>query len=90
MFNAYCVTSVVLDSQIVIPIAESTVNIAIPRGSNAAIKVPNTIPKIIKVKGPDTNSALIRSSWILVSNVTSIAICPVLHESKSESISTDS
>ena len=62
MFNAYCVTSVVFDSHIVIPMADNTVKIATPRGSNAAIKVPNTIPKIIKVKGPDTNSALMRSS----------------------------
>ncbi len=62
IFKAYWVTSVVLDSQIVIPIADKTVKIAIPRGSNAAIRVPKTMPRIINVKGPETNSALIKSS----------------------------
>ena len=62
MFKAYCVTSVVFDNQIVIPIAAKTVRTATPSGKSAAISVPNTIPRIIKVKGPETSSALIKSS----------------------------
>ena len=62
ILTAYCVTSVTLDSHIVIPAADATVNIAIPTGKIAAINVANTMPKIIKVRGPETNSALIKSS----------------------------
>ena len=90
MFKAYCVTSVIFDSQIVTPIAEITVKTATPIGNNAAIMVPKTIPKMIKESGPDINSALIKSSCILVSNITSIAIPPVLQELNSESTSMSS
>ena len=74
MLIAYCVTSIVFESQIVSPIAEITVKIATPSGNMAAMIVPKTIPRIISVKGPDINSAVIKSSWIRVSKVTSIAI----------------
>ena len=90
IFNAYCVTSVVLDSQIVNPIADNTVRTATPIGNNAAIIVPKTIPRIINVRGAEITSALIRSSCMRVSNVTSMATAPVLQSSKSESISIDS
>ena len=62
IFRAYCVTSVVLDNQIVTPIADNTVNIAIPNGNSAATKVPNTISRISTVSGPETSSAVIKSS----------------------------
>ena len=87
ILSAYCVTSVTFDSQIVTPMAETTVSIATPIGSIAATKVPNTIPKIIKESGPEINSALIKSSWILVSKTTSIAMPPVRHELNSLSTS---
>ena len=56
------------------PIAEITVNIATPRGKIAAMIVPKTIPRMIRVSGPEINSAVMRSSWIRVSKVTSMAI----------------
>ena len=62
MFSAYWVTSVVLESQIVRPIADNTVSTATPSGNRAAMTVPKTIPKIIRVSGPETSSALIKSS----------------------------
>ena len=79
------------DSQMVIPIAESTVKNAIPIGNNAAIIVPKTINKMIRDNGPETSSAVIKSSWILLSKITSIATPPVRQVSKSSSsISTSS
>ena len=62
ILREYWVTSVTLESQIVTPIAEITVNMATPIGNTAATKVPNTIPRIIKDKGPEINYALIKSS----------------------------
>ena len=62
MLIAYCVTSIVFESQMVRPIAEITVNIATPSGNMAAIIVPKTIPRIMSVNGPEINSAVIRSS----------------------------
>jgi hypothetical protein len=44
------------------PIAEMTVNIATPSGKIAAIIVPKTIPRIMSVRGPEINSAVIKSS----------------------------
>ena len=80
ILREYWVTSVTLESQIVTPIAEITVNMATPIGNTAATKVPNTIPRIIKDRGPEINSALIKSSWILVSKTTSIDMPPVRHQ----------
>ena len=44
------------------PTAERTVKTATANGSNAEIMVPNTMPKMMTVKGPEINSALIKSS----------------------------
>ena len=71
----------------VTPMAEMTVNIATPIGNIAATIVPKTKPKIIRDKGPEISSALIKSSWILESKITSIAKSPVRHELNSESTS---
>ena len=62
IFNAYWVTSVTLESQIVTPIAEITVKTATPMGNTAAIIVPKTMPKIIRDRGPEISSAFIKSS----------------------------
>ena len=62
MLMAYCVTSIVLDNQMVNPIAERTVSTATPNGRSAEMIVPKTIPKIMTVSGPEINSALIKSS----------------------------
>ena len=71
----------------VTPIAETTVSMATPMGSIAATMVPKTIPRIISDSGPEISSALIKSSWILTSKTTSIAMPPVRHELNSESTS---
>ena len=69
----------------VTPIADITVKTATPIGNRAAIIVPKTMPRMISDNGPEINSALIRSSWILESKITSIAKSPVLQELNSES-----
>ncbi len=55
---AYCVTSVTLLNQMVIPIAAATVAIPTPIGKKAAMIEPNTKPRMIRVRGPETYFSL--------------------------------
>ena len=56
-----------------------TVYTPVNTGKPAATRLPNTNNNIIKVRGPDINSALINSSSNVKSNTTSIAKFPVTH-----------
>ena len=73
----------------VIPIAAATVAIPTPIGKKAATIEPNTKARMISVRGPETISALIKSSEILLSKVHSIAMSPVFQETNSPSKVTD-
>ena len=87
MFVAYTVTSVTLESQIVIPIAASTVPTPTPTGSRAAMMDPKTMPRMRIESGPETSSALTKSFLIRSSNIQSMAIPSVANPSKGASMS---